>query len=753
VSLNLLGPGEAVDLLLRTGEVSDADVAASEAAAEIAELCGNLPLYLSICGGIILAYEGDVVWQTELIAMLLADRVGVIDDGSGDNTAQRLVDNSLSMIKDEAIVSVFLALGLCPEDVLVVLPVAVLIVCAAAEPRLAGKLNAVVMRRSIKALVDRHLLQGNVAGGVQMHDVVRDLVRSRLGGEDGIRTRQREVVRAFAAACPAGGWVADDAVGQYAALAVETHMAEAVLPKLVDDEDAQAWLQHSEGVIVSNLATALGSTRLEELSAAKEAAGDLVGAARVAFATRSVKGLPPAADCNFLFRAAELLEAADDPSCLEFETSVLHLGVFTNVMSARSVKCRKRWAVLLQAPGVTMTFKTKLSEYWNEFMKGYESLYVVAKLRPCPKVNFRAGHSRMLGCTIAIAGEASSLPGASSRERFFASLQYAARCFWSAAICDMDVWNPELCGGEAVLVDALAHWTRAVREPGEASMISNGCLDLQRTGQAAALLALHFGNIRPLFQSVEVGCALFQQRGFPETRQYKGSVIDVQHWREVAQALVQLGRPVEACAVLEAMGFVWSDDGFALYDAWFARGVSPGYVKEADAVHQRLLLFLASPQSAALDAEVGAWLQRGALTPAAIAQHERDQFDSQFCGHEGILQLAAAAFLKLGRDDEAAEAARILVSPEHECVLHYDVAHGHGVLGQVAAKRGEAEEADGHFRRALTAAVASRFPLFEVVAARDWQRAVPASAGVAGAAIDAACLKMGKARAELAPVL
>ena len=146
VSLNLLAPGEAVDLLLRTGEVEDVDTAVSEAAAEIAELCGNLPLYLSICGGIILAYDGDAVWKTELIAMLLADRVGVIDDGSGENTVERLVDNSLSMIKDESISLAFLALGVCPEDVLVVLPVAQLI--CGAEPELAGKLNAVVMRRS-----------------------------------------------------------------------------------------------------------------------------------------------------------------------------------------------------------------------------------------------------------------------------------------------------------------------------------------------------------------------------------------------------------------------------------------------------------------------------------------------------------------------------------------------------------------------------------------------------------------------------
>ena len=91
----MLAPGEAADLLLRTGEVDDVDAAASSAAAEIAELCGNLPLYISICGGVILGYEGDVVWHTELVAMLKEDRAGVIDDGSGDFTVERLVDRSL----------------------------------------------------------------------------------------------------------------------------------------------------------------------------------------------------------------------------------------------------------------------------------------------------------------------------------------------------------------------------------------------------------------------------------------------------------------------------------------------------------------------------------------------------------------------------------------------------------------------------------------------------------------------------------
>ena len=75
VSLNLMAPDEAVDLLLRTGQVDDADKAANDAAAQVAQLCGYLPLFLSICGGIIVGYEGSTDWQTDLLEMLQDDRL------------------------------------------------------------------------------------------------------------------------------------------------------------------------------------------------------------------------------------------------------------------------------------------------------------------------------------------------------------------------------------------------------------------------------------------------------------------------------------------------------------------------------------------------------------------------------------------------------------------------------------------------------------------------------------------------------
>ena len=75
------------------------------------------------------------------------------------------------------------------------------------------------------------------------------------------------------------------------------------------------------------------------------------------------------------------------------------------------------------------------------------------------------------------------------------------------------------------------------------------------------------------------------------------------------------------------------------------------------------------------------------------------------------------------------------------------------MLGQVAAKRGQLEEASGHFGRALEEAAASRLPMLELLAARDWKRAVGGSGEAAEAVIDAACAKMGKSRAQLARVL
>ena len=119
--------------------------------------------------------------------------------------------------------------------------------------------------------------------------------------------------------------------------------------------------------------------------------------------------------------------------------------------------------------------------------------------------------------------------------------------------------------------------------------------------------------------------------------------------------------------------------------------------------------------------------------------------------------MGAKAFLKLGRDDDAYELSRIAVSPEQKTEKHTTLVPCHSILGIVAARRGDLEEADGHFANALEVAKLSRLPMLEVMAARDWKRHLlePKGRDVSGAeaVIDAACLKMKKTREQVAPVL
>ena len=167
VSLNLMAPGEAVDLLLRAGQIADADETCAAAAGKIAKLCGYLPLYLMICGGVILSYEGELEWQTELVEMLQFDRVEVLDEAVGDDTVGRLVDSSLNMLKDDTAAAIFKALAVLPEDVLVQLPVAQLICSTDPDVVAKGKVTALSMRRTLTALLNRNLLQGSITAAAQ----------------------------------------------------------------------------------------------------------------------------------------------------------------------------------------------------------------------------------------------------------------------------------------------------------------------------------------------------------------------------------------------------------------------------------------------------------------------------------------------------------------------------------------------------------------------------------------------------------
>ena len=122
-----------------------------------------------------------------------------------------------------------------------------------------------------------------------------------------------------------------------------------------------------------------------------------------------------------------------------------------------------------------------------------------------------------------------------------------------------------------------------------------------------------------------------------------------------------------------------------------------------------------------------------------------------------MASFGARAFLKLGRDDDAYELSRIAVSPEQQTDKKTTLVSCHSILGQIAAKRGDLDDAESHFANALLEAKLSRLPMLEVLAARDWKRHLLApqgrECGAAEAAIDGARLKMKKTREELAPLL
>ena len=75
-----------------------------------------------------------------------------------------------------------------------------------------------------------------------------------MGGDDGIRVKQRAVVAAFASACSADGF-AEDAVRLYAEQALDQHAVEALSLDPVADVEAHGWLLHASKLIAASAAT------------------------------------------------------------------------------------------------------------------------------------------------------------------------------------------------------------------------------------------------------------------------------------------------------------------------------------------------------------------------------------------------------------------------------------------------------------------------------------------------------------------
>ena len=122
-----------------------------------------------------------------------------------------------------------------------------------------------------------------------------------------------------------------------------------------------------------------------------------------------------------------------------------------------------------------------------------------------------------------------------------------------------------------------------------------------------------------------------------------------------------------------------------------------------------------------------------------------------------LVSFGARAFLKLGRDSDAFELARIAISPEQKTVKKTALVTCFSVLGEISAKRGKLDDAAAYFSQALEEAKLSRLPMLEIIAAVDWKKNFvephKRDCSPAEAAIDTACSKMRKARSKVLPAL
>eukprot|EP00937_MAST-01D_sp_MAST-1D-sp2_P003250 g3250.t1 len=284
ISLELLSSEEAIDLLLRTGGVESEDETARKAAEQVTDLCGNLPLLIGICGGIIRNYDGSPEWQADLIEMLREDRLEVMgaDDDYSDETVTRVIGTSLVMLKDDLTESALRVLSLCPEDVPIPMD-AVQLIWTACLPEYAAKAKSVTVRKVCTRLLDRNLLMGSTADGVHLHDIVRDYMRRKFAGKE-ISALQRHVVRCIIDATPGDEWQSDTSLARYVRRSLRQHMVEAAPKSDVEYDSVVApWMDTSEFVqssfVVKTAANVVGIEALEAASALHESRAEHVKAA------------------------------------------------------------------------------------------------------------------------------------------------------------------------------------------------------------------------------------------------------------------------------------------------------------------------------------------------------------------------------------------------------------------------------------------------------------------------------------------
>ena len=592
-----------------------------------------------------------------------------------------------------------------------------------------------------------------------MHDIVRDYVRNSSSrhrdsgsssSELARRTLQRSIVDVVLAARPEpNGFVNCQYVDAgsfegYVARHLFWHMRGALAE---GEEPPDEWITHEDTTIRGNAATAVGVDALVAISAAREAAGELVRAAQASWAASNARFIDPSRHCSLVWRAIEILQHADNEQADEFELEITMYAQsnIVDAFSPENTELLKRGKVLAER-SCAATYDSCLPGVAFAQIAGY------TKLREGDVDGALEAFIQTIRLSLAAGALLKNKP---SITNYYNGMVQAHLLGFIIVASPNPKWDPNVYGGsEASLVNSILAYRYHVCGP--LWKAHRNKVDQIRKPIFVSPLALYYGNIATLELWRQKVFAAFSKID-PASNGYRDEHFELYHFNTTAAPLfIMLGLGTRVTGFYEAFGFGWHEEGFRNFEILIS--IVHAFVpvaQESESIFVRLALFLSAREGDIDVAAVNKWMP----SPQEFADMERLQpvrFFQMVALYE-ITSFGARAFLKLGRDDDAYELARLAVSPEQNTVKKTTLVSCHSILGQVAAKRGELEAADGHFADALAEAKLSRLPMLEVLAARDWKRHLLApkgrDCGAAEAAIDGACAKMKKTREQLARVL
>ena len=269
------------------------------------------------------------------------------------------------------------------------------------------------------------------------------------------------------------------------------------------------------------------------------------------------------------------------------------------------------------------------------------------------------------------------------------------------------------------------------------------------------MLAYTCGNLGAFNMMTEKIISVFKSLDLASRKEYAmhGMEFMFNLWNFLPSLLV-LGQFDNIQSWMEIMGLGWNDSSFETIGGFMEmmKGMTPTVDPNIEKMCFKFIVYLADRKGVVVTAEVNDWMP----SPAELIEMHKNYIPLRDFMQMDIPSFAAKVYLKLGRDDDAYEIARLAVEPEEPLGKITTKMRCYSVLGQVAAKRGDLDEANKHFVKAVEVIKPSNFPLLGVIAARDWKKFCLEPNGqdssAADAAIDEACTKMNKTREQLQSV-